>query len=233
MGSSSLIALLILFLGLTLTTAFRIERKCLTIKVRGGDQSNTLENKGDGLEGGSNEKVLSDDVLSSGPKSTQSSVINDRKKRPHPSTSFTPDNIWKGITATILVTSKVVKDTKKSVGKFRNASLHILRSIMEILYVTIDSLGEKPYELLHTLVAHPNEDTKIILAVFAICLLGTSVGFRSYLYFVSVGQSVCIGLVSLISLITFNVRHLTCYIDILLEKKYEYIGLIHEFSPIA
>jgi len=79
------------------------------------------------------------------------------------------------------------------------------RRLMEISYATFDSFGDKSYDVLHTLVSHPNEDTKIILTVFAICLIGTSVGFRSYLYFVSVGQSVCIGLVSMISLITFNV----------------------------
>lgn len=79
-----------------------------------------------------------------------------------------------------------------------------LRDLSNVALHNLGEMGERSHSTLYGLFTRPNEESAVILAVLAICLLGTSIGFRSYLYFVSVGQSLCIGLVSLVSLIACN-----------------------------
>ncbi len=50
-------------------------------------------------------------------------------------------------------------------------------------------------------------DIMIWSIAFVISLLGTSLGFHSFLYFVTVGYSVSIGLIALTSLVVFNVSY--------------------------
>ena len=52
----------------------------------------------------------------------------------------------------------------------------------------------------------PNDDTTILIAVFALSLLGSSLGFTSFLYFVSVGYGASIGIIAATALILSNVR---------------------------
>jgi steroid 5-alpha reductase family enzyme len=51
----------------------------------------------------------------------------------------------------------------------------------------------------------PNDDFLIYTAAFGLCLLGTSVGYRSFLYFVSVGYGISIGLTALVGLLVTNI----------------------------
>ena len=50
-------------------------------------------------------------------------------------------------------------------------------------------------------------DIMIWSIAFVISLLGTSLGFHSFLYFVTVGYSISIGLIALTSLVVFNVSY--------------------------
>lgn len=50
----------------------------------------------------------------------------------------------------------------------------------------------------------PSDDILIYMAAVGFCLLGSSVGYRSFLYFVSVGYSVSIGLTALAGLLFAN-----------------------------
>ena len=51
----------------------------------------------------------------------------------------------------------------------------------------------------------PNDDILIYTAAFGLCLFGSSVGYRSFLYFVSVGYSISIGLTALVALLVANI----------------------------
>jgi len=165
---------------------------------------------------------------SPGPTLTQSSTLDSTPNRPI--ISGDTNHIQKGITSTLSNIKHRLGGTKKNVGKIKNASLHILKAKADNLKDQQRSLRENLHfdfaldmrrRLMETsnmalyrlgdLFLQPNDETTIILSVLTICLLGTSIGFRSYLYFVSVGQSVGIGLVSIISIITFNVGHLTSF----------------------
>ena len=82
-------------------------------------------------------------------------------------------------------------DIQHTAGRMREESIKVFHKILGCTMVST--------------MAKPNGKPKLMLPVFALALFGTSLGFHSFLYFVSVGYSVSIGLISLFSLFSVNV----------------------------
>jgi len=268
---SSLIAIFVLYQSIP-TYAFGDHKLLSQLQIRGGDDQSTSDQSLPRAEAAKDKGVASESKAFVEGKSGSDNKDELSKGSSSGTQSSTPTDTnygRKGITSTLSVTSKLAKDirhhfgdTKKNVGKIKDASLLNLKikadklkeqqfslrenlnldlasnawiklrgisdklkerqfSLRETLplerasntwiklrgmsNVGLHSFGQRSNKTFQTLFAEPHGETTIILAVLTICLLGTSIGFRSYLYFVSVGQSVCIGLVSMVSLIAFNV----------------------------
>ena len=86
-------------------------------------------------------------------------------------------------------------------GRLREESMKVFHKILGGTMIVRNNFGST--------IAKQTGKPNFTLPVFALALLGSSLGFHSFLYFVSVGYSVSIGLISLFSLISANVSFTT------------------------